>query len=89
MHNGINLSMTQCPNSSNEWDIMIRILYALAIGSIIYTMTCTHPDVSYSFSMLSRYRKIPGRSHWIVVKNILKYLRILKTCFLYMEVNKN
>ena len=33
-------------------------------------------------SMVSRYQKDPGESHWIAVKNILKYLRNTKDRFL-------
>ena len=57
---------------------MSRIPYASAIGSIMYAMTCTRPDVSFALSMVSRYQGNPGECHWIAVKNILKYLRRTK-----------
>jgi len=57
---------------------MDRVPYASAVGSIMYAMTCTRPDVSYALSMVSRYQGNPGRPHWIAVKNILKYLRRTK-----------
>ncbi|KAL9225966.1 hypothetical protein vseg_001835 [Gypsophila vaccaria] len=57
---------------------MSRIPYASAIGSIMYAMMCTRPDVAYALSMVSRYQGNPGESHWIAVKNILKYLRRTK-----------
>ncbi|GJZ04567.1 retrotransposon protein, putative, ty1-copia subclass [Tanacetum coccineum] len=43
--------------------------------SIMYTMTCTRPDVSFALSMVSRHQQNPGDGHWTAVKNILKYLR--------------
>ena len=61
---------------------MSKILYASVIRSIIYAMLCTRPDVSYALSITSRYQSDPGESHWIVVKNILKYLRRTKDVFL-------
>ncbi|KAK9048049.1 hypothetical protein SSX86_032988 [Deinandra increscens subsp. villosa] len=61
---------------------MKRVPYASAIGSIMYVMLCTRPDVSYALSMTSRYQQNPGESHWIAVKNILKYLRRTKDMFL-------
>ena len=61
---------------------MSKIPYASAIGSIMYAMLCTRPDVSYALSITSRYRSDPGESHWIAVKNILKYLRWTKDVFL-------
>ena len=61
---------------------MIRVTYASAIGSIMYAMICTRPDVSYALSMVSRYQENPGPSHWTAVKNILKYLRNTKDMLL-------
>ena len=61
---------------------MSRIPYASAIGSIMYVMLCTRPDVSYALSVTSRYQSDPGEGHWIAVKNILKYLRRTKDAFL-------
>jgi hypothetical protein len=35
---------------------MRAIPYASAIGSIMYAMICTHPDVSYALSATRRYQ---------------------------------
>ncbi|KAI3735246.1 hypothetical protein L6452_14738 [Arctium lappa] len=61
---------------------MSKIPYASAIGSIMYAMICTRPDVSYALSMTSRYQSNPGDGHCIAVKNILKHLRRTKDSFL-------
>ena len=82
MSHGISLSKTQCPMTQDERDRMSKIPYASAIGSIMYAMLCTRPDVSYALSTTSRYQSDLGESHWIVVKNILKYLRRTKDAFL-------
>ena len=62
---GIRLSKDQCLSISEEPDRMSRIPYASAIGSIMYAMTCTRPDVSFSLSMVNRYQwnqvKVVGR----------------------------
>jgi hypothetical protein len=58
------------------------IPYASAIGSIMYTILCTHPDVSYALSATSRYQSNYGEAHWTIVKNILKYLKRTKETFL-------
>ena len=78
MSHGIKLSKTQCPASKEERERMSRIPYASAIGSIMYAMLRTRPDVAYALSITSRYQSDPGESHWIAVKNILKYLRRTK-----------
>ncbi|KAL0458696.1 UNVERIFIED_CONTAM: Retrovirus-related Pol polyprotein from transposon TNT 1-94 [Sesamum latifolium] len=61
---------------------MSKIPYASAIGSIMYAMVCTRPDVSCALSMMSRFQSCPGNDHWTAVKNILKYLNRTKDYFL-------
>jgi hypothetical protein len=78
----IHLSKTQCPSMTDELDCMSKVPYASAIGSIMYVMISTRPDVSYALSATSRYQSDPGESHWTKVKNILKYFRRTKDVFL-------
>jgi hypothetical protein len=61
---------------------MIKVPYASATGPIMYAMISTRPDVSYAQSATSMYQSDPGESHWIAVKNILKYFRRTKDVFL-------
>ena len=61
---------------------MSEVPYASAIGSIMYAMTCTRPDISFALSVTSRYQGDPGMEHWKAVKRILKYLRSTKDMFL-------
>ncbi|KAI3709538.1 hypothetical protein L2E82_39300 [Cichorium intybus] len=62
------LSKTQSPSTDVEIAEMSRVPYASAVGSIMYAMTCTRPDVAFALSMVSRYQGNPGRAHWIAVK---------------------
>lgn len=82
MNHGAQLSKTQCPSTTDERSIMSRVPYASAIGSIMYAMLCTRPDISYALSVTSRYQANPGLEHWNAAKNILKYLRRTKDMFL-------
>ena len=82
MPHGIKLSKSQCPTMKDEKECMDKIPYASAIGSILYALLCTRPDVFYALSMTSRVQSDPGECHWIAVKNILKYLRRTKDIFL-------
>ncbi|KAL0537654.1 hypothetical protein IC582_026637 [Cucumis melo] len=75
---GIHLSKEQCPKSPQEVEDMSNIPYASAVGSLMYAMLCTRPDVCYSVGIVSRYQSNLGRDHWTAVKNILKYLRRTK-----------
>jgi hypothetical protein len=82
MSQGIHLSKTQCPTTTDERECMSKVPYASAIGPIMYVMISTRPDVSYALSVTSRYQSDLGESHWTAVKNILKYLRRTKDVFL-------
>ncbi|KAK8584146.1 hypothetical protein V6N12_068394 [Hibiscus sabdariffa] len=82
LRHGISLSKEMYPSTSQERERMSRVPYASAIGLIMYAMICTRPDLSYALSMTSRYQANPGESHWVAVKNILKYLRRTKDVFL-------
>jgi hypothetical protein len=79
---GTTLSRSQCPSTLEEQEKMQKTPYASAIGSIMYAMLCTRPDVAYGLSLTSRFQANPGLAHWIAVKNILKYLRRTKDSFL-------
>src|SRR3954467_11778971 len=85
MLQGKTLSKTQSPAIAEEGEMMDKIPYALAIGSIMYDMLCTRPDVAHAISLTSRYQSDPGSEHWKTVKNILKYLRRTKYMFLVYE----
>ena len=61
---------------------MKDVPYALAIGSIMYAMLCTRPDVCLAISLAGRYQSDTRVDHWTSVKNILKYLKRTKDTFL-------
>ena len=82
MSHGIKLSKSQCPTTKDERERMDKIPNASTIGSIMYAMLCTRPDISYALSMTSRFQSDLSECHWIAVKNILKYLRRTKDIFL-------
>ena len=52
-----------------------QIEYAQIIGSLMYLMNCTGPDIAYVVGRLSQYTQSPNQDHRIVVLRVLKYLR--------------
>ncbi|KAA0062200.1 gag/pol protein [Cucumis melo var. makuwa] len=74
----IHLSKEQCPKTPQEVEDMSNIPYASTVGSLMYAILCTKPDIWYSIRIVSRYQSNPRRDHWTVAKNILKYLRRIK-----------
>ena len=82
MRHGVQISKEHSPKTPEDRALMERIPYASAIGSIMYAMLCTRPDVAFALSVTSRFQANPGESHWEAVKYILKYLRRTKDLFL-------
>ncbi|KAM2674254.1 hypothetical protein EV2_015471 [Malus domestica] len=79
---GIHLSKSMEPKTPEEIRQMSCIPYASAIGSLMYAMICTRPDIAYAVNITSRYQSNPGSEHWAAVKTVLKYLRRTKDMFL-------
>ena len=71
---GVKLSQTQCPATTEDREKMSVIPYASAIGSIMYAMLCTRLDVRLAISMAGKFQSNPGVDHRKAVKSILKYL---------------
>jgi ATP-binding cassette subfamily B (MDR/TAP) protein 1 len=69
------LSKTQAPKTVEERESMADIPYASAVGSLVYAMVCTRPDIVQGVGVVSRYMSDPGKEHWNGVKWLLRYLR--------------
>ncbi|GJW80181.1 retrotransposon protein, putative, ty1-copia subclass [Tanacetum coccineum] len=59
-----------------------NVPYTSAVGSIMYAVRCTRPDVAFAQNITSHFQQNPGEPHLAVVKTILKYLRNTKDIFL-------
>ena len=70
-----NLSFEHYPTSEKEKKNMKGVPYASAVGSLIYDMVCTRPDIAHVVSVVSQFLSNPGKEHKIVVKWILRYLK--------------
>ena len=49
--------------------------YAKIIGSLMFLMNYTRPDIAYDVSRISRYTHNLDRDHWCALKRLLSYLR--------------
>ena len=54
---------------------MAAFPYRQLIGSLMYLMVATRPDLAFSLSKLSKFYNSPGRAHWEAACKILGYLR--------------
>ena len=52
---GVKLSMDQCPKTHEEEENMSRVPYASVVGSLMYAMVCTRPEIAHAVGVLSRY----------------------------------
>ena len=48
--------------------------YRRLVGKLNY-LTVTHPDIAYSISVVSQYMASPTVDHWVVVEQIICYLK--------------
>lgn len=69
------LSRKQSPSTDEEKKDMQKVPYSSAVGSLMYAMVCTRPDIAHAVGMVSRFLSNPGREHWNAVKWIMRYLR--------------
>ena len=49
------LSMDQALESKEDKEFMSEVPYANAVGSLMYAMVCTRPDLAYSVSLVSKF----------------------------------
>nr|GEW51080.1 hypothetical protein [Tanacetum cinerariifolium] len=82
MQERLDLNKTQGASTPKEVKRMQNVSYASAVGSIMYVVRCTRPDVAFTQNITSRFQQNPDESHWTAVNNILKYLRNNKDLFL-------
>ncbi|KAK2981308.1 hypothetical protein RJ640_007009 [Escallonia rubra] len=65
------LSLKNCPKTPKEKEKMTHVPYSGVIGSLMYSMMCTRPDICYAIGLVSRYQLNPSIAHWQAVKRIL------------------
>jgi ATP-binding cassette subfamily B (MDR/TAP) protein 1 len=71
----LKLSTALCPKSDYDIEYMSGVPYSSAVGSLMYAMVCSHPDLSHALSIVSSYMANPGKEHGEAVQWIFRYLR--------------
>jgi len=59
------------PSTNDERDYLSRFPYSNVVGSLMYGMVCTRPNLAHAVSMVSRFMSNPGKAHWEAVKWII------------------
>lgn len=55
-----------------------QLEYASAIGSLMYAVQCTRPDIAFAVSKLSRFTSNPSVEHWKAIGRVFGYLKRTK-----------
>ena len=69
------LNSSQCFKSRKDKVDMEKVSYALVVGSLMYAMVCTRPDIAFVVGLVNRYTSNLGKKYWVAVKWILRYLK--------------
>jgi transposase InsO family protein len=54
---------------------MEGVPYKSGVGSLMYAMVATRPDLAFAVSMVSQFMSRAGPAHWSAVKRIMRYLQ--------------
>ena len=70
---------TPC-ESLNTYDEMKVVVgsntdYRKMVGSLIYAMTCTRPDLAFVVTKLSQHLSNPEASDWAMLKHVFQYIK--------------
>jgi ATP-binding cassette subfamily B (MDR/TAP) protein 1 len=56
-------SAEQCASSDEDIEYMSKVPYCSVVGSLMYAIVCSRPDLSYGMSLVSRYMSNSGKEH--------------------------
>ena len=72
---GIVLDNNMSPKMDSERKAMDDKPYRSVLGSVMWGKLATHPDLSFSVSLLSRFQANPGLDHWNALLHVVGYIR--------------
>ena len=67
----------------------LDVPYRSAIGSIMYMMIGSRPDLSFAIGKLSQHLEKPLQEHWLAVKRLLRYVSGTRTHGILLGTEKN
>jgi hypothetical protein len=75
---------TKLKMNVNKDDEMVKVPYQQVVGSLMYAMLCSLPNLAYPRNVVSQHMANPSLEHWIAVKthfSILAGTLEFKLCF--------
>ena len=83
------LSSALSPQSEVDVDYISRVPYSSAVGSLMYDMICSRPNLSYAIGDVSRYMANLGKEHWKAIQWIFRYLCCFSSVCLHFRRTRN
>jgi transposase InsO family protein len=71
----VKLTKDMSPKTPDEVAAMAHVPYQSAIGSLMYLMLGTRPDLAAAVGILSKFASSPGQQHWVAVKRVMRYIK--------------
>jgi hypothetical protein len=68
------------PDSPEALDTLGRQNYQSVVGSLMWIMLGTRPDLAFTVATLSKFNATPSRQHEAAAKHVLRYLRNTSNC---------
>jgi hypothetical protein len=72
---GCVLSKSMCPRTEEEKRTASKQPYRELVGSLMYLMVCTRPDIAFAVCQLSRYGSNHGEGHWKALLHVIRYVK--------------
>ena len=61
--------------NSESTDSVDKSFYQSAVGSLLYLLNWTRPDITFAVNNVARFTCNPTKEHWTAVKRVLRYLK--------------
>jgi Reverse transcriptase (RNA-dependent DNA polymerase) len=83
------LSANHAPENSTEFQADKADIkrYQTMVGSLMYAMLCTRPDLAYAIQQLSQFNSNPTNAHFQAAKRVFRYLQGTPTMGLAYSAN--
>jgi hypothetical protein len=72
---GLVLDNHMSPKTDSEKREMDDKPYRSILGSVMWGQLATHPDLSFSVSLLARFQANPGIQHWNMLMHVVGYIK--------------
>eukprot|EP00253_Pinus_taeda_P004987 PITA_04987 len=70
----VKLSIEEFPKTQEEEEDMSRVPYASVVGSLMYAMVYSRPDIAHVVGLLRRFMSKPRKEHWTSVKQVFSWM---------------